>query len=124
MIKKLYSLCENHLFSKAYRKGKSHANKYVVVYVLKNYSKKNYTTKLGITVSRKLAKAVKRSRAKRLIRAAYRENMPFLKDGFLIVVVARSLLFEKNVKSTLVAKDMYKSFEKLGIIAEDSENKI
>ena len=117
MVKKLYPLCENHLFSKAYRKGKSDVNKYIAVYVLKNQRRNNglSLTKLGITVNRKLGKAVKRSRVKRIIRAAYRENMQHIKQGYLIIVAARTAAFDKRVKSTDIAKAMYKSFEKLGI---------
>lgn len=117
MVKKLYPLCENHLFSKAYRKGKSDVNKYIAVYVLKNQRRSNGLplTKLGITVNRKLGKAVKRSRVKRIIRAAYRENMQHIKQGYLIIVAARTAAFDKRVKSTDIAKAMYKSFEKLGI---------
>jgi ribonuclease P protein component len=126
MVKKLYPLCENHLFSKAYRKGKSAANRYVAVYVLKNYGNKKGTpalTKLGITVNKKLGKATKRSRVKRIIRAAYRENMPVIKNGFIIIVAARSACFDKGVKSTAVAKQMKKSFEQLGILVENTGEK-
>ena len=116
MVKKLYPICENHLFSKAYRKGKSDVTKYIAVYVLKNYDKKTVsTTKLGITVNRKLGKAVKRSRVKRIIRAAYRENMSYIKPGYLIIVAARGAAFDKCVKSTDISKDLLKSFKKLGI---------
>lgn len=118
MIKKLYPLCENHLFSKAYRKGKNDVTKYIAVYVLKNFSKKtadSKTTKLGITVNRKLGKAVKRSRVKRIIRAAYRENLSYIKPGYLIIVAARGAAFDKRVKSTDISKDMLNSLKRLGI---------
>ncbi len=110
------------MFSKAYRKGKSHAGKYVAVYVLKNYGEKKGIplTKLGVTVNKKLGKAVKRSRVKRIIRAAYRENMPFLKNGYIIIVAARGAAFDKGVKSTELARQMKKSFEKLGVLKEES----
>ena len=123
MVKKLYPLCENHLFSKAYRKGKSTANRHIAVYVLKNYGNKKCSfpnTKLGITVNKKLGKAVKRSRVKRIIRAAYRENMPLLKNGYIVIVAARGAAFDKGVKSTDVAKQMKKCFEKLGILLENA----
>lgn len=118
MVKKYYSLCENHLFSKAYRKGKSISNRYVAVYVLKGYGKKNkpYDTHLGITVNKKLGKATKRNRVKRIIRAAYRENMPFVKNGYIIILAARGMAFDKGVKSTDISKQLRKSFEKLGVI--------
>ena len=123
MVKKLYPLCENHLFSKAYRKGKSAAGRLIAVYVRKNYGGKNQT-KLGITVNKKLGKAFKRSRVKRIIRAGYRENMPFLKNGYIIIVAARGAAFDKGIKSGDVAKQMRKCFEKLGVLVENTgENK-
>jgi ribonuclease P protein component len=121
MIKKLYPLCENHLFSKAYRKGKSAVSKYVAVYVLNNYDRKaapQSSTKLGITINRKLGKAVKRNRVKRMIRAAYRMNLPELKQGYLIVVAARGAAFSKGIKTKDVYESMRYCFEKLGICEE------
>lgn len=126
MVKKLYPLCENHIFSRAYRKGKSDANKYVAVYVLKNYTKRQgeacSCTKLGLTVNKKLGNAVKRSRVKRIIRAAYRENLPFIKNGYIIVIAARTAAFNKNVKSTDIAPLMRNSFIKLGVAFDGAEN--
>ena len=120
MVKKLYPLCENHLFSKAYRKGHSDVNKYVAVYALKNYEKTDLSgqipTRLGITVNKKLGKAVHRSRVKRIIRAAYRANLPDLKSGYLIIVAARGAIFSGDVKSTALAERMRRSFENLGLL--------
>ena len=56
-------------------------------------------TKLGITVNRKLGKACKRNRVKRLIRVAYRENHSYIKDGWFLVIAARSAAFAPYVKS-------------------------
>ncbi len=126
MIKKLYPICENHLFSKAYRKGKSAVSKYVAVYVLANYEKKansSRSTKLGITVNRKLGKAVKRNRVKRLIRASYRMNLPDLKEGYLIVVAARGAAFLKGVKTKDVYDSMRYCFEKLGVCEGKNDNR-
>ena len=50
-------------------------------------------TKLGITVNRKLGKACKRNRVKRLIREAYRENYSYIKDGYIMVIAARAAAF-------------------------------
>lgn len=118
MVKKLYPLCENHLFSKAYRKGLCDTNKYVAVYALKNYEKKSPSgapARLGITVNKKLGGAVQRSRVKRIIRAAYRQLMPDMKNGYLIIVAARSAAFDKNLKSTTLALRMRESFTRLGL---------
>lgn len=110
------------MFTKAYRKGKSGVNKYTAVYVLKNYRKNPdgspVHTKLGISVNAKLGKAVKRNRVKRIIREAYRENLPLLKDGFIIVIAARGAAFGKNAKSTDVSKALRATFCTLGVMKE------
>ncbi len=110
------------MFVKAYRKGKSGVNKYTAVYVLKNYRKNPdgsfCHTKLGIAVNAKLGKAVKRSRVKRIIREGYRENLPLIKDGLIIVVAARGAAFGKKVKSTDVSKAMYETLKGLGVLRE------
>ena len=85
--RKVISLKENHLFAKSYRKGRCFSGKYIAVYALKNYDKNQ--TKLGITVSKSRGNAVKRNRTKRVIREAYRVFHPFIKEGFIIVIVAR-----------------------------------
>ncbi|MGL4791712.1 MAG: ribonuclease P protein component [Anaerotignaceae bacterium] len=82
------SLKKNYQFGFVYNKGKSIANKYLVVYLIKN---RKYTTtnRLGITVSKKVGKSVVRSRVTRLIKESYRLMENDLKQGFDIVVIAR-----------------------------------
>ena len=120
MNRKLYPLCENHMFLKAYRKGKSGVNKYTAVYVLKNYRTNKdgskMHTKLGIAVNAKLGKACKRSRVKRIIREAYRANLPRLADGYIVIIAARAAAFSKNVKSTQVEKQLSDTLLKLGVL--------
>ncbi len=119
MNRKLYPLCENHMFLKAYRKGKSGVNKYTAVYVLKNYRKNPdgsaVRTRLGIAVNAKLGKACKRSRVKRIIREAYRAVLPTLCDGYIIVIAARAAAFSKSVKSTDIEKQLKTTLEKLEV---------
>ena len=120
MNRKLYPLCENHMFLKAYRKGKSGVNKYTAVYVLKNYrtdkSGNPVHTKLGLAINAKLGKACKRSRVKRIIREAYRSCLCDIKDGFIIVIAARTAAFSKSVKSTDIEKQLKTTLEKLEVL--------
>ena len=103
MKKLILPLTEHHLFSKAYTKGKCETTKYIAVYALRNFRKNPdgsaMKTKLGITVNRKLGKACKRNRVKRLIRVAYRENHSYIKDGWFLVIAARSAAFAPYVKT-------------------------
>ena len=120
MNRKLYPLCENYLYVKAYRNGKSDAGKYTAVYVLKNYRKdkegKPLPDRLGLSINRKLGKACKRSRVKRIIREGYRAVLPKLREGYIIVIAARGAAFGKKVKSTDIERQLTASFAKLGLL--------
>ena len=81
------SLKLNHLFRRLYQKGKSAANKYLVVYCRRNGSQEN---RIGYTVSAKLGHAVVRNRVRRRLREIYRLNESRFKPGWDLVVVVRS----------------------------------
>ena len=59
------SLKKNRDFKTVYGNGKSRANKYLVMYVMKNGTEKN---RIGISVSKKLGNSVVRHHLTRLIR--------------------------------------------------------
>ena len=80
------SLKKNSDFQTVYRKGRSYANKYLVMYVLENSSERN---RLGISVSKKVGNSVVRHRVTRLIRESYRLQENVFNSGLDIVVVAR-----------------------------------
>ena len=92
------SIKNNSDFLKAYRHGKSYANRYLVMYVRKNDLDRN---RYGITVSKKVGNSVVRHRVTRLIRESYRLNeMEFdnsirlnvekFENGYDIVIIARN----------------------------------
>ncbi len=122
---KYKAIGENHLYLKAYRKGKKVACDNIVVYVLpdrhagrlkKENPQKKYINRIGLTVTKKIGGAVTRSRVKRIIREAYRlTDKEFnIKKGFLIVLVAREKAV--NAKSTEVKKDMVFAFKKMEML--------
>ena len=81
------SLKENHLFRRLYRKGRSLANGYLVLYCRENGSAEN---RLGLTVSAKLGCAVRRNKVRRRLREIYRLNEEKFLPGHDLVIVVRS----------------------------------
>ena len=78
---------KNRDFQNVYKKGKSFANKYLVMYVLKNEKEEN---RLGISVSKKVGNSVVRHRVTRLVRESYRLHENIFNSGLDIVIVARN----------------------------------
>ena len=109
------SLKLNHIFKRLYHTN-GFGNGYLVLYARKNRTGIN---RVGITVSKKLGKAVVRNRVRRRLREVYRLNEERFAPGWDIVVVARSRAveapFDKLTKSYLsLAK-------KAGILRESAE---
>lgn len=81
------SIKSNQDFRRVYKGGKSYANRYLVMYVIKNEQDKN---RLGISVSKKVGNSVVRHRLTRLIRESYRLNEEKFHSGWDVVVIART----------------------------------
>ena len=81
------SLKKNSDFKNVYSRGKSYANKYLVMYMLENNMGKN---RIGISVSKKVGNSVVRHRVTRLVRESYRLHEDIFNSGLDIVVVARN----------------------------------
>jgi ribonuclease P protein component len=73
-------------FERAYRQGRSHGNRHLVVYT---FPRGSGEARLGLSVSRKVGGAVDRNRVKRLLREAYTAESALVPDGHDVVVVAR-----------------------------------
>jgi ribonuclease P protein component len=121
---KFSAICENHLYQKAYSKGKRAITSALAIYVLPDYAakrlanahpEKKVLNRIGLTTSTKLGSAVVRSRCRRIMREGLRslEKKKELKVGFLIVIAARSAAVTK--KSTDIEKELDIAFTKLGM---------
>jgi ribonuclease P protein component len=110
-MSKALTIKENRDFQRLYRRGKSFVSPVVVTYVMKSKGNDIY---YGITTGKKVGNAVRRSRARRVIRAAFREVFPQLKTGCDIIFVARGKT--PYVKSGVVAQAMRDHFSQAGIL--------
>ncbi len=92
-MSKIVSLKNFSQFDNVYKNGISYANRYLVMYIMKNDLNIN---RLGISVSKRVGNSVVRHRITRLIREAYRLAGSVFNSGLDIVVVARAGVRGKN----------------------------
>ena len=108
-------LKENHLFRRAYNKGKTAADSRLALYVRRNGRKAN---RLGFTVSTKLGHAVVRNRVRRRLREIYRLNEDAMAPGCDVVVVARVRSASSDYHQ--LEKSFLKLADKLGLLKKDA----
>ena len=105
------TLKENRDFSRIYRRGKSFVSPVLVTYVQNN---KSGAKRYGITTGKKVGKAVSRTRARRVIRTAYRELYPKIREGYDFVFVARAKT--PAVKSYVITRAMKNHLSQAGAL--------
>ena len=117
-MKKTKMLKKNYQFRNVLSKGKYYSGEYIEAFIKKNKFKINF---IGIAISVKLAKAVKRNKIKRIIRECYRLQEFKLKSGFTIVFLWKKNkeIDKGNFKN--IKNDLINIFDKAGIIEEKYE---
>ena len=124
-MKKPLTLKKNIEFRRVYQKGKSTANRNLVLYYLPNTLKESRN---GITVSKKVGKSVVRNLVKRRIRESLMEVEPLLPEGYDMVWIARASCNEadyKTIKSAVkhLVKNTFKEQQKnTGKNADNKKN--
>ena len=113
---KITKIKENYLFRRAYKKAPSYVCPFAVIYILKN---RGVGVRLGITVGKKIGKAVKRNRAKRVITAAFAECLPKISGNLDFIIVARSRIL--TAKSTQVQKSLENILRQAGVYGDGNE---
>lgn len=85
-MKTLQALKKNYQFKKVYSEGRYYAEKYIVLYIIRNNSEVNH---VGFSVSKKVGNSVIRNRVKRLMKENFRKENNKLKIGYDIIFTAR-----------------------------------
>ena len=112
-MKKAVTIKENYEFRRMYAKGRSAVTPFMVVYCRKNRLGHN---RLGVTVSTKLGGAVVRNRARRRLREAFRLAQPRMRQGYDVILVARSRSVDGSYQKLTEALD--RALGKLDLLAE------
>lgn len=105
------SLKKMYQFRTVYNKGTSIANRFLVMYRLKNGKDIN---RLGISVSKKVGNSVVRNRVTRLIRESYRLKEEDIKRGWDIIIIAR--VPSKDSDYNEISKSLYNLLKRSGIV--------
>ncbi len=77
---------KNKDYRRVYHRGKSYADRYMVLYVLKNNIK---ICRFGFTISKKIGNAVVRNKIKRRFKEVCRLNLENFLCGFDYIIIAR-----------------------------------
>lgn len=107
---------KNSHFRYIYNRGKSISNASLVMYTKRNNKPIN---RIGISVSKKIGKAVVRNRVKRLIKESYRNNSNKFNKGYDIIFIAR--VGTSNLKYKDIEKSIYNLAKRGGILKEGVE---
>jgi len=112
-LKKTIMLKKNYEFKNIFVKGKYYGGEYIEIFALKSDININM---LGIAISKKIAKSVKRNRIKRLIKENYRLIEEKLALGYDLVILWNKKVPYQMASFEKIQKDMINIFEKIGIL--------
>jgi ribonuclease P protein component len=94
-VQRKFRLTRSTDFKRVRRTGKSYAHPFIVLVVQASEASR---TRVGVTASRSVGGAVKRNRAKRLMREAMRPLLPDLLPGWDIILIARPALLAVSLQ--------------------------
>ena len=114
---KFKAINQNREFNRCYKRGVSYVSPLLVTYVLKNRLGK---IRIGVTASKKVGNAVKRNRAKRLLKESARLLITDIDQIYYIIFVSRGKTPHSNMNA--VKNQMQEHLQKAGLIDVKTDN--
>ena len=107
-------------FRRVYQRGKSLADRNLVIYTMKNKSDKS---RIGISISKKVGKAHVRNRIRRCIKEAYGLNIDErVQAGYDMVFIARISAADKDYRE--IERSLKYICKKANIIKKDGKKQV
>ncbi len=111
-IGKKWRITKAYEFKRCYKKGSKYLTKHFLIYVIKR-PPDHLGPRLGITVTKKIGKAVIRNRIKRLIKEAFRLNFIGAELDLDLVVVAKKGIWVNDLSLTTVERELKTVWEQI-----------
>lgn len=115
-MKKTKMLKKNYEFKNVLSKGKYYSGNNIEAFIYKNNYEYNL---LGLAISRKIGKAVKRNKIKRLFRESYRNYEGLINKGYSIVFLWKKKADIKQATYNNIEKDMNSIFDKAQLLVKE-----
>ena len=120
-MKRIKTLKLNYEFKNVFNKGKFYIGNQIIVYIMKNKFDEN---RLGIAISSKIGKAHIRNRLKRVIRAAYQNQIKGTKSGHDIVIIWNKKADVIDLSYQIINKDLERIFLNSGIKKDEKDSNL
>ena len=112
MLSKKYRLKKKKDFERVVKKGRPLQGRFLVLKFIKN---KQGESRIGFIVSKRVSKkAVLRNKAKRRLRAAVRELILHLKEGYDIIIFSRASIIDAQFQE--IKQDIEQAFKRAGLL--------
>lgn len=118
-MKRKFRLTRSTDFQRVRRLGKSYAHPLIVLIALPN--ELGDQSQIGVAAGRSVGNAVRRNRAKRLLRAAMQPYLSSVRNGWDIVLIARRPL--SDVKSQQASNALALLLRRAGLLQDTHDNR-
>lgn len=115
-MKKTKMLKKNYEFKYVLSKGKYYSGENIEAFIYKNNYEYNL---LGLAISTKIGKAVKRNMIKRLLRETYKGLENNISNGYSIVILWKKKVNINNATYNNIKKDMNSIFDKAQLLVKE-----